>query len=299
MHHASDQPRILIGGTGRCGTSILATLFQLHPRVLYFPEPRVWMEGGGLLQVLRGEITLEHYRLCLIEKHRHRMIYWLTAHGHEGAEDVYSARNVSATLQWAFSQPGSRIEQAGRFVDGLFSLGLQRWGGCTWAEKTPKTVMHADLLGQMFPRMRYVHIFREPKDVYCSIRRKDWGPNTVTEFVHYYNGIMHRAWHAQRELDDIRYMALSLVQLVRNPARVARAVLTFTGLSQIDDVIERFAENVNAHDSHAGRWREELEPDAVHVIDRTCAPTYQRWLLKAEKSGLLQTVAPATSASSA
>lgn len=284
MHQASDQPRILMGGTGRCGTSILATLFEMHPEVLYFPEPHIWLKGYGLLQMVRGEITLEQYAQWLIERHRPMMVKWLAEHGHDGADEVYSVRNTRATLQWAFSLPGSRLEQAARFVDGLFSLGLRRWGGQTWAEKTPKTVMHVDMLNQMFPQMRYIHIFREPKDIFCSVRGKPWGPNNLAEFIHWYNDIMRRAWQARQGLDDGRYMTLSLEQLTSNPGQAARVILTFTGLSALDEVVERFAANVTARDSHTDRWREELSPEEVVAIDRHCSVMYQQWQLEAQRN---------------
>lgn len=292
MHQVPEQPRILIGGTGRSGTSILASLFGLHPDTFYFSEPGIWMWGYGVFRVARGEVAPEVYGQELIERHRHKLILWLTRHGHEEADEVYSPRYISAVLQWAFSSPGSRLEQAARFVDGLFSLGLQRWGGRTWAEKTPHTILHADLLGHMFPQMRYLHIIREPKDIYASVRGVRWGPKTVAEFVHWYNDVLRQAWEAQRGLDESRYMTLSMEHLVRDPCHVAWMALAFTGLDERSDVIQRFAAKVDARQSHTGRWREELGADDVHVIDRQCSEMYRRWLLKAEKDAQLRTVLP-------
>lgn len=292
MHQASDQPRILMGGTGRCGTSILAQLFELHPDILYFPEPHIWLKGYGLLQMVRGEITLEQYGQWMVERHRVRMVHWLTETGHEGADEVYSARHVSATLQWAFSLPGSRLEQAARFVDGLFSLGLRRWGGRTWAEKTPKTVMHVDMLGTMFPQMRYIHIFREPKDVYCSVRGLHWGPNSLPEFVQWYNDIMEKARQAQQGLDGRRYMTLSMDELVQDPSRTAQAVLAFTGLDEANGVVQQFAAKVTARQSHTGRWRQELRSDEIIAIDDHCSAMYRRWLRTTESIGQPQMTTP-------
>lgn len=292
MHHMPGLPRILISGTGRSGTSILAALFSLHPDTLYFPEPQIWMQGQGLPAVARGEITPEQYGQVLIEQYRRKLVYWLTEHGHEGADEVYSARHILATLQWAFSQPGSRLEQAARFVDGFFSLGLQRWGGRTWVEKTPRTMIYVDLLDRMFPQMRYLHIIREPKDIYCSVRGRPWGPNTIVEFIHWYNVNMHKAWQAQLTLDENRYMTLSMEQLIRHPRHVARAALAFTGLDEAGDVIERFVERVNVGRSHTGRWREELGTDDVRAIDQQCSSLYRRWLLKAENDFASRAVLP-------
>ncbi len=293
MHQASNQPRILMGGTGRCGTSILATLFASHPDILYFGEPHIWLKGYGLLQMVRGLITPGQYAQFLLARHRIAMVRILTEHGHEGADEVYSVRNITATLQWAFSAPGSRLEQAARFVDGLFALGLRRWGGRTWAEKTPKTVMHVDLLARMFPQMRYIHILREPKDIYCSVRQKNWGPNTLSEFIQWYNDILRQAWQAQQELDSNQYMTLSMEELVDNPYRTAGVLLAFAGLDSTGGMIEQFATRVSGRQSHTDRWRQELAAEEVSAIDRECSAIYHKWLHKAENSRHLWMATPA------
>ena len=142
--------------------------------------------------------------------------------------------------------------------------------------------MDADVLGAMFPQMRCLHIMREPKDIYCSVRQRDWGLDTVDAFVSWYNTVMSHAWRAQETLDESRYMTLSIERLVHDPRGMGRMVLAFSGLSESDDVIERFAERVGEGQSHMDRWRRELRADEAQAIDRQCASMYQRWLGKTE-----------------
>ncbi len=52
-------------------------------------------------------------------------------------------------------------------------------GAQVWVDHTPDNVRYYPLLRKLFPDARYVHIVRDGRAVYQSVRDLDWGPNNA------------------------------------------------------------------------------------------------------------------------
>ena len=66
--------------------------------------------------------------------------------------------------------------------------------------KEPHLIRCARQMKVMLPSLKIIHIIRDPRDIYASIRGLPWGPNNAKEFVIWYNAIMEDAWMGREAL---------------------------------------------------------------------------------------------------
>ena len=128
-------------------------------------------------------------------------------------------------------------------------------------EKTPHTVMITHFLYAMFPDMKYIHVVREPKDIYCSLLKQTWGPKQVDDFVKWYCYIMKVAYTAQSKIPEANYYVASFDNLVENTCEVVRDVLAFTSIKSSEEIINTCASQLRPELVHIDRWRQVLSDD--------------------------------------
>ncbi len=116
------------------------------------------------------------------------------------------------------------------FVSRLLDLIARRENKPRWAEKTPGNIVHADRILAAWPDASILHIVRDPRDVYASLRQAaKW--DTVEAFTERWCAFLGAAERHKSELDlnagnflELRYEAL-----VTEPLETMRVVLAFLG----------------------------------------------------------------------
>ncbi|MGH6692654.1 MAG: sulfotransferase family protein, partial [Gammaproteobacteria bacterium] len=140
-------------GTGRCGTTLLQEMLNLHPELFVFNEthwiPKMF-EHVGLGTAPAGELL---------------NIVLRTTH-------VTGARVIDcdeASLASWFGE-GDRMGVAA-FCDRLGTMLAARHGKSVWADKTPDYGPYMSLLELLWPACRFVHLIRDGRDVALSMSR--------------------------------------------------------------------------------------------------------------------------------
>ena len=269
--------QIFIGGSGRCGTSILAHIFGVHPDVLYFAEPRLLVDRGGLNDFLGRKIDFRIFKYNLLHCFRDVIINNLKNLGYVEAADVYTPQRVEEIIEENFSGDRPVTVKAGRTIDGLFSLGFATWNKRYWAEKTPHNALMADALYAMFPDMKYYHILRDPRDVCASMMIQTWGPDSPEEFIFYYNTLMRRALEVQTRIPLENYFVLSMESLIQDPLDCTLAVVDFAGIPKSEALFERWRDLIRVGEANVGRWKSSLTVSEARAIERYCYPLYEEW----------------------
>ncbi|MEW5722870.1 MAG: sulfotransferase [Thermodesulfobacteriota bacterium] len=282
-----SQRPIFIGGTGRCGTSILAQCLALHPDLLYFPEPSFLAGPQGIADLLAGRTPPAEFMRAMLGGFLPRLVKNLVDAGSREAGAAYSAQVVIHLFTATFGRGLPLIEASALFTDRLFTLGQKAAGKSRWMEKTPHTIVMADKLYRMFPDLLYIHLLRSPRDVCASILEQNWGPASVEEFVRYYNQLMRTAFHAQQSLPPSQYLCLDLETLVHHPEPVLSAVMRAGDLDHDQELVSRMASLVDHQRANIGRHRSSLTEEEKELVDRACRPLYDLWRQRAgHTSGL-------------
>jgi hypothetical protein len=180
------------------------------------------------------------------------------------------------------------------FLDHLMMASAAAAGKRRWAEKTPGNVAVMPRILAFWPDARIVHIRRDPKDVYASLRKsgKAGGPEAFAERWCAVVGGAECDKPALGARLDGSYTELLYEALVTAPEAVMRPLLAFLGepweagvarfagkpdefdkvlqvTGKRSDVLDRLARPLG--DESVGAWRREVPAEEIAALRRAVA----------------------------
>jgi hypothetical protein len=213
-----------IVGTGRCGSTLLQAMLSAHPRLCVPRETHFFLrftpEALGLPDPLPdGDAAREYAR-------RVRLTAWWETLGVD-----------SAWLDGIAEDPSRSRDTGGMFLDLLERLTPSDRPGVRMGEKSPQHVRHIGQIAGLFPRARFIHLVRDPRDVTESLLRMPWwehrrevlGDAAVHATARAWRRCVERADQALKRLGPQRLMHVRYEDLVRAPEPTLRTVCAFLG----------------------------------------------------------------------
>ena len=181
---------IFIGGAGRSGTTLLADLIGCHPRISPIYETD-FLRDFVLLFMASDAPPLNESCVRAIQY----MDQWSKALPHRPHNKAAHERYVHGPHYLLFSRDeamaatvdcvrtirggGDAATAIGRMATRLFHAHLRADKKASWVNKTPANLSILPELTRAFgPRLRFVHILRDPRDVACSVVDRPWGPQS-------------------------------------------------------------------------------------------------------------------------
>ena len=175
------------------------------------------------------------------------------------------------------------------------------------AEKCPRSVLRVPFIRDVFPEAKLVHIYRDGRDVACSllpgIGGDEWKhlkpPNWKALFEQE-KGIVRcaKTWLtvmeiALADLEEVPHLAVRYEELVQKPWEIAQNILHFLDLpehDQVRDFCERIQNRTDGsyqpekqskwyrpdHKVRVGRWRENLSDAEAEAVTALLAPMLER-----------------------
>ena len=139
-------------------------------------------------------------------------------------------------------------------VEGLFRCVHRReiadppkpWEAIVWGDKTPVYMGEIPLLATLFPRARFIHIVRDPRDCVLSSENA-WG-NTPLRTAHEWATRVRRCRTAGRALGPERFLELRYEDLVADVRGRLGGLFDFLGVPTPADAgrLRRVPENLGA-----------------------------------------------------
>lgn len=276
QHFASPQQdeAVFVVGLGRSGTTLLRLMLHAHPAMAMLSEtwwaPRVWERRWGF--PMRDPV--EPFRSRLVD-------VWVDL------------------LRKEDDFPQDLDAHAAALKEGPADLGLflvdlgRRWAAATgadrWGEKTPVHVHHLAALHHVLPRLRVVHLVRDPRDVAASLVDAPFAASgdPVGFAVEWRRTLEHAAAQAEA-VDGLADAVLTLryEDLVRDTTTSVERVADHVGLDPVPAMLDPSAQAADfspdqpwmaathrpVSDRSVGRWRDDLDPAAVAVVEALCLP---------------------------
>lgn len=274
---AVSRPPILVGGTGRSGTSITARLLGSHPAYHALPfEVRCLADAGGLCDVVERRTTTMAFE-------RRLMGWWFQRAGDRGLHRITDTATIRALVReldgdLAADPAGAARRFSHRLLDGPAVAA----GKDGWLEDTPGTIRMAGTLAAILPEARFVHLVRDGRDVAASVLRRSWGPDEPMEALRWWARHLDGSLAEGASVPDGRVLTVRMEALFRTDREATYArLLAFLGLDDAPAMRAFFDGEAPATRAHLGRWRRDI-PDADRPAFETlyhelAAPLRARW----------------------
>ena len=161
---------------------------------------------------------------------------------------VGSPDKIASTMRFGNTFP--LLEGLKEFCWNVIESGLQKGDKSVFVEDNTWNILYADQLYRLFPNSRFLHVFRDPRDVVASMRVQRWCPSGLPELCTYYSSIMDRWNEISKNIPEKWYREISLEEMVLDP-EVAESISEFTGInSECDSNI--------LSDRSFGRWKNDF-----------------------------------------
>lgn len=249
---SADSP-ILIGGSGRSGTTLLYRMIHSHPNIALGLETNFFTQTPYILQYfpLPRHIVSSDTFVQLIDS-THRM----------------DKQEIQEIVRNSMSYP--------HFIENFFHSYMKKKEKIRWGDKTPQNIYHLDFIRKHFPHSTFIHIIRDGRDVACSFRNsgnKTW-PECVQAWINAIQAGLnyrHEPWFLEIRYEDLVYHPHRelgrIFQLIDEPEDYSvinhfqRDELKYLeGFSIHDNVFQ----NVNA--KSIGRWKKEINPEEKKIL---------------------------------
>jgi hypothetical protein len=247
-------PPVFVGGTGRCGTTILGRLLGSHPDHVAIPvEARFHASQDGLPGVLRGTVAPEEFARRMRE-------HWYARPGRPKLSTFVERDALDAALA-DFSERAARdpLGASRGLIDELLGGHARTAGRRGWVEMTPiNSIWGAPALARLYPQMRLVNVVRDGRDVAGSLIGIGWIAD-VREALAWWEVRMGQAHRLCRTLPAGSLHSIAFERLALDDrAGALRELCDFLGWS-VEPAMERFmTEQLRPEDAHVGRWQTHL-----------------------------------------
>lgn len=246
-----EPPFPFIVARGRSGTTLLRAILDAHPDLaipgeshfaVSFAQRRDKFESNGTFDVdafVRDLLRHWGFRRWELPEDQVRAAFAETP-----------PADVTAAIRLAFAVYAT-------------SRGKPRYG-----DKTPGFVLHVQLLADLFPESRFVHLIRDGRDVALSYLDTDFGVTTLTDAAIYWDRFVRKGRDAGRALAPGRYLEVRYEDLVADVEGTTRRVCEHIELP-FDASMLRYFERATELDglSHAEHHRNILLPPTSGLRD--------------------------------
>jgi hypothetical protein len=216
LHLGSFSGPLFIVGLPRSGTKLLRDLLNQHPRIgITTVESHFlpfMMARFGESPNFENEQEFSRF----FSEFTRTPFYWNMCRQGRRLDDK-TLTTTADLMSW------SSIFEA---ILKFYAPSGKRMAGFIWGDKTPGYVNHMPLLKDLFPRAKFLHIIRDPRD-YCLSVQKTWGKHMYRAADTWRRTLEKRRPEGQRlghSYKEVHYEAL-----LSDPLGVLSEVCLFLG----------------------------------------------------------------------
>lgn len=262
---------VLVGGTGRSGSTIVGHLLDHHPDlVLARPmEVRFIAGNDGLADALAvaskrpGSPKAEAAAQLAVDRLLHR---WFERAPEVGLHQSMSIEEVERwSHEYLVGMPSDPEGSTRTLTRRIMARIAERLDADRLVDTTPANARKADRLEPIYPESTVVVVTRDGRDVSASFVSQSFGPDDVFEALEQWEQRTLRIHAAVGSCRPGRVLTIDLADLVvHDRAGTLAALCAHVGVPVDDGMVAWFDANVTPEGMHPGRWRRDFD-------DATCA----------------------------
>ena len=251
---------LFILGMPRSGTKLLRDILNRHPEVAIFPVESHFLPYFQSRFPQYGDISQRsNFDRFYADVQQTNFMRALSE------RDIHFPAD-----EWFASLQGNSFGSA---IESLFAIYAGRSGSRIAGDKTPAYITEAELLLDLFPNAKFVHIVRDPRDYVLSLRNA-WNQNAIRAAQRWKDSI--RNLHAVMKARHIEYAEIRYEDLVSDPRAAVTRVCDYLGIDFDETMLnfDRPTENIGdakgalgVVSKNFGKWRHSLRAPEVHAIE--------------------------------
>jgi len=274
LHSRERYAPFFIVGSGRCGTTLLRAILEVHPVVHIPPESHVL-----------GRVIGEYRRFSRLPWNVVLRIVLAAFEYHEGW-DMFELTLGAVFRELETRPPAARdlaavVDAAYRAHARKHKPSASRWGDKSWLN-----TFSLPALRSVFPDLRVVHLVRDGRDVAASFARLV--PDGLVRFARHWVRAVESAQTFGRRHPS-QYLEIRYEDLVRRPVETVRNVTAFLALDfeesllryhelglwmgDVDRVPHLRGARQPIDATRIGGWRAGLDALQIAELERFLRPT--------------------------
>lgn len=270
---ALDRP-VLVGGTGRSGSTIVGHILDHHPNLtLTRPmEVRFITGNDGVADALHlglrepGSMRSKAAAELAVTRIQNRWFERAENVGlHTSMDRADVNRLCDAYLEQVESDP---LEATRTLTRSIMSRVAASIGADRWVDTTPANARKADRVEPIYPHSVVIIVNRDGRDVAASFVQQSFGPNDVFEALGQWEQRMLRIHRAVAGSRPDRILQIDLVDLVSHDrVGTLERMCAAVDVPLAAPMVEWFDHNVTQQAAHGGRWRQDFDRVTCDRLD--------------------------------
>lgn len=225
----NNESPIFIGGSKRGGTTLLRRIINAHSSVTipppgwfyHFVYAHLYSYGDlnqekNILELIKDCLTIP-----LVKK------YW----------DIPKTAKEILSLLPEKSFRGVLVT--------FFRLYTQRFNTPIWGSKTPSNVFWFKEIQNVFPKARFILLYRDGRDVSIDQVASSWGPNNLYVACLWWRSYIQAMLFAKNLLNQKNYYEIHYEDLVKEPERVVKGICEFLELEYEPGMLKYYEQNTD------------------------------------------------------
>jgi hypothetical protein len=274
---------ILVGGTGRSGSTIMGRLLGQHPDLLLTnpEEVRFIANDHGLAEALAMKQGPWPRRMrakgeAKLAVQRTKGLWYVRNKG--GLQTSMTLEEIDELAAPYFSDFGKTpVKATQNFVHAVMAKIVKDLDGRRWVDGTPANARITDFIEPIYPDCQVVAMIRDGRDVAASFVAQKFGPTEIFASLRQWETRTLRMRQAELACAPGRILTIDMLNLVDvDRDGTLQRICDFLNLPITPEFRAWFNENVRLEDANVGRWRTQFDAETVKKIDATYAEMVER-----------------------
>ena len=164
-------------------------------------------------------------------------------------------------------------EVSGKFIQSFFNQVAKLNNAEIIVEHTPSNLIHFDFILDAVQHSKLIHIYRDPRDVICSYKTKEWSSSEIQMNVHWIKDVLSQWQLKKKSISTERYIEIAFERMIHSFETEMDKVCNFLGIQ----FNEKFLE-IELKQHNIGRWKHDLDEKEKSILNaelKNILPDYE------------------------
>ena len=152
-------------------------------------------------------------------------------------------------------------EVSGKFIQSFFNQVAKLNNAEIIVEHTPSNLIHFDFIMDAVQHSKLIHIHRDPRDVICSYKTKEWSSTEIQMNVHWIKDVLSQWQLKKKSISTKRYIEITFERMIHSFESEMDKICNFLGIQYSEKFLE-----IELKQHNIGRWEHDLDEKEKSIL---------------------------------